>query len=467
VPTESAVVNGVDRASTLAQANFPHVISGAGAGGNYTTIVGVTNLAGSAQTITISFTPKSGGNTTNVTRQLAPNGAVRDTAQNLFSFNASVFQEGWIRVSGTAPLTGFVAYSDSVAGGLAVVLVQETPRTTLLFGHIADLVPWATGIALLNTNSTAATVEVYAMTPDGALIGGADNVATARFTIQPNTKEAKLLSEMVPATQATTRTADGGFVFVRSDVPLFGIELFFTRNLNILSNVAAGTIAPGITFTPPTPPPGPPTLTSASPSRVARGQTLTLFGTNFNTTPGGNQIVFTSTTGTTELTPATATSTSMTVTVPQAAITGPLLVRVSGQPTAALILEVTSSSTTLAQNLVSVSPGTTSANADIYVAPPAGSLNATSVGVSDVGAPSIPFAASSAEIARGQTKMFIVGGVGITQANGSTLSFSGSGINITGTPVFQTVGSTTLLTVRISVDASAAVGPRPRWRAAT
>ena len=71
-------------------------------------------------------------------------------------------------------------------------------------------------------------VEVYAMTPDGVLIGGADNVATARFTIQPNAKEAKLLSEMVPATQAPTRTSDGGFVFVRSNVPLFRIELFFT-----------------------------------------------------------------------------------------------------------------------------------------------------------------------------------------------------------------------------------------------
>jgi hypothetical protein len=458
VPTESAVVNGIDKTSTLTQANFPHVISGTGAGGNYTTVVGVTNLSGSAQTITISFTPKAGGAPLNVNRQLAPNGALRDTAQNIFSFNPSVFQEGWIRVSGTAPLTGFVAYSDSVAGGLAVVLVQDTPRTTLLFAHIADLTPWSTGIALLNTNSTAATVEVYAMTPDGVLIGGADNVATARFTIQPNAKEAKLLSELVPATQ--TRTSDGGFVFVRSNVPLFGIELFFTRNLNILSNVAAGTLAPGITFTPPTPPPGPPTLTSLSPSRVARGQTLTLFGSNFNTTPGGNQIVFTSTSGTTESSPATATSTSMTVAVPQAAITGPVLVRVSGQPTAALILEVTSSSTTLAQNVVNVSPAVTAANSDIYVAPPVGSLNAISLGIYDAGAPSFSFNTSAVEVSRGQTKMLVVAGVGITQANGSTISFSGTGINITGTPAFQTSGSTTLMSVSITVDANAALGPR-------
>src|SRR5262249_6351581 len=150
----------------------------------------------------------------------------------------------------------------------------------------------------------------------------------------------------------------------------------------------------------------------------------------------------------------------MTVAVPQAAISGPVLVRVSGQQTAPLILEVTSSSTTLAQNIVNVSPGATSVNADIYVAPPAGSLNAISVGIYDVGAASLSFNTRAVEVSRGDTKMLVVAGVGITLANGSTISFSGSGINITGTPVFQTSGSTTLMSVRISVDASAAPGPR-------
>jgi hypothetical protein len=47
--------------------------------------------------------------------------------------------------------------------------------------------------------------------------------------------------------------ADDGFVFVRTTngVPIYGIELFFSRDLKVMANVAAGAIDPSITFTPP------------------------------------------------------------------------------------------------------------------------------------------------------------------------------------------------------------------------
>jgi hypothetical protein len=54
---------------------------------------------------------------------------------------------------------------------------------------------------------------------------------------------------LIPQTQ--TRTSDGGFVFVHSDQPLFGIELFFSRDVRILANVSAGRILPGIIYSPP------------------------------------------------------------------------------------------------------------------------------------------------------------------------------------------------------------------------
>src|SRR5262249_1751253 len=75
---------------------------------------------------------------------------------------------------------------------------------------------------------------------------------TARFTLKAGTKRAALLSEFIPQTQQ--RTSDGGFGFVRSSVPLYGTEVFFTQTLTIMSSIATGAIAPGITFTPPPPP---------------------------------------------------------------------------------------------------------------------------------------------------------------------------------------------------------------------
>jgi hypothetical protein len=105
------------------------------------------------------------------------------------------------------------------------------------------LTPWLTGIALLNTNSEAATVEVFAMNPTGSLIG------STTFTLAGGTNSARLLRDLIPQTQ--TRPSDGGFLYVRSSLPIHGIELFFSRNLQVLANVPAGRVAPGITFEPP------------------------------------------------------------------------------------------------------------------------------------------------------------------------------------------------------------------------
>src|SRR6266446_2881754 len=122
------VLNAVDAASTLTVANFPHVISGVGAGGNYTTVIGVTNLTPNAQNVTLTFTPASGA-AQSVTQLVPGSGGIRDTAQNFFNL-PSGFSDGWIKVTGTAPITGFVAYGERVQGGMAIVPVQDAPSTT-------------------------------------------------------------------------------------------------------------------------------------------------------------------------------------------------------------------------------------------------------------------------------------------------------------------------------------------------
>jgi len=243
------ILPSIDSTSTTTELNFPHAISGQLGASTYVTAVGVTNLSTASQDVTIKFTPTT-GNSVSVQRTLRPGGALREPIQQLFSLPAS-FQDGWIQVTGTAPLTGFVAYSDSVAGGVAFSSPQTTGATALFFDHIADLSPWWTGIALLNPGAVDANVEVYAMTPAGTLIGGAGNVPTAKFVLPAKTKVARLLGEMIPATQS--RTSDGGFVFVRTTngVPIFGNELFFLRSGAAFANVAAAPLASGASYTPP------------------------------------------------------------------------------------------------------------------------------------------------------------------------------------------------------------------------
>lgn len=245
-----AVMNAVPPASIQTSLYFPHLVEGILGGANYKSVLGITNLSSNPNEVSITMTSEDGSNARTVTRTIAPNGALRETARSLFTLT-DAFQTGWVRIAGTRSMTGWVAYADSGAGGVAIVPPQSEALTTLLFSHIADLDPWWTGLALLNTNSTAANIEIFALTPRGELIGGAVNIPTARVVLPPNVKIARLLNEWIPQTQS--RTSDGGFVFVRSDVPLYGIELFFTRTLKILSNVAAGRIPPGITYVPPAP----------------------------------------------------------------------------------------------------------------------------------------------------------------------------------------------------------------------
>jgi len=245
-----AAANAVPSASPFTTLHIPHVVDGRLGGANYQSVLSVTNMTASPNAVTITFTSDDGSSVRTIQRTVPGNGAIRDIVRNLFGMT-DVFLNGWIRVTGVSPITGFVAYADTSAGGVTIVAAQADAQTELLFSHIADLPPWWTGLALLNTNSRAANVEVFAMAPNGSLIGGADNVGTARFVLPPGTKTAKLLSEWIPQTQS--RTSDGGFVYIRSDVPIYGIELFFARSLLILSNVAAGRIVPGITYVPPAP----------------------------------------------------------------------------------------------------------------------------------------------------------------------------------------------------------------------
>jgi hypothetical protein len=245
---EWVVVNGVPASTSSNSVNFPHIVDGPqGTSANWRSLVGVTNLSTtSSNDVTISFLSAQTGLPLVPPQQrtLPPNGGIRASARDLLALPPG-FQDGWIQVTSNSglPLTGSVVYAELNAGGAAAVLPQTIAQTDLMFAHIADLVPFATGLALLNTNAVTANIQLWSLRQDGSLIG------TAKFSLAPGNKVAGLLKDWTPQTQ--TRTSDGGFVFVRSDQPLFGIELFFSRDVaRILANVSASRITPG-TYVPP------------------------------------------------------------------------------------------------------------------------------------------------------------------------------------------------------------------------
>jgi hypothetical protein len=228
---------------------FPFAPNGPQGASNWRTFLGISNLSSSAQTVSLTFTPDTGAPVT-IQRNLAAGASVGDTVSSLFEISNATFTAGWIRVTGAAALAGVAAYQDSANGSLAIVPSQSAGSTSLFFGHIASLSPWYTGLALLNTGTTAASVEVYAIEPSGQLVGTA-----ASFSLAAGRRTA-LLSQFVP--EVLQRASDGGWVFVRTtnNVPLLGFELFGHGIAPILANVQGFSLPSGSTFTPP-PPAGP------------------------------------------------------------------------------------------------------------------------------------------------------------------------------------------------------------------
>ncbi|HEV8131992.1 MAG TPA: hypothetical protein VGQ81_12125 [Acidobacteriota bacterium] len=84
-----------------------------------------------------------------------------------------------------------------------------------------------TGLAVLNTSALTANVEVLSLNVDGSLRG------RTKQALKPNQRQSKLLHEWVPAREG----AAGGYILLRSDVPVVASELFGTTNLTALANV--------------------------------------------------------------------------------------------------------------------------------------------------------------------------------------------------------------------------------------
>jgi hypothetical protein len=132
-----------------------------------------------------------------------------------------------------------------------------------------------------------------------------------------------------------------------------------------------------------------------------------------------------------------------------------VFVQAGSQVSGSAILEVLATETTmLPPSPVTVNVAATTTGVDIYVPPPAGSVNATMIGIGDAGT-SISLSGSSVEVTRGQTKQLVLGGTGMNQASGTTVSISGGGITISSVQ-FQS----TFVFVNFSVAATATTGAR-------
>lgn len=160
---------------------------------------------------------------------LAAGGQLRQGARSLFGLGPAPFI-GWLRVSSpSGQLQGSLSFEGTSGGFLASLPLQSRGAREFTLSHIAQTERIFTGITLLNTQDTSSLVSLEVFGRTGRRIG------LAFLELLPGEKAARLLEEWIPG----LGSLEGGFIRVRSSLPIFGFELFGNQNLDFLAAVPA------------------------------------------------------------------------------------------------------------------------------------------------------------------------------------------------------------------------------------
>ena len=93
--------------------------------------------------------------------------------------------------------------------------------------HVAQTAKMFTGVTLLNPFQRVALVSLEVFDQEKNLTG------LSFLELSPREKVARLLNEFLPSLQEQ----GGGFIRIRSNVPIFSFELFGRYSLNFLAAV--------------------------------------------------------------------------------------------------------------------------------------------------------------------------------------------------------------------------------------
>jgi YVTN family beta-propeller protein len=282
---ETIAVAGQQAAAATAYV-LPQFVTGRG----WTSYLSVVNGNGVAQEITLTAYKEDGtqwevpANPKQIS--LAGNASLKTTVGEFFEFPQAQFSAGWIEVrSSLGFVISNIGFGNVDAPSFAMVSAVDAGRATRLnvYSHIAEGGGFFTGLTVVNPNREPATVEFFALRPDGTTIG------RSTFTVGPNQRIGKLFRELLPSTFEQL----GGWAFLRSSQPVVAAALFGSTNGLALANVPAQ--APSADFVPPAQSTAAITGTVHQDVQGAAGVTVTLTGpvTTTKTTDSSGLFAFT------------------------------------------------------------------------------------------------------------------------------------------------------------------------------
>ena len=163
-----------------------------------------------------------------MTRVLEAGEVLREDLEGMFGFAGESILDGWLRVESTSEaIHGAISYSIPALGSIASVASVASGTRSAVFSHIATTFNFFMGVAVLNGGKLVANVQIVAVKQDGTVLG------SFRTTLAPGQRLSRTLTEMIPAAGDQA----GGFILIKSDVPVFLTNVFGNLVSGVLSNV--------------------------------------------------------------------------------------------------------------------------------------------------------------------------------------------------------------------------------------
>jgi hypothetical protein len=224
----SASINSIDVDKFVGITNVysPQFVISSG----FQTLLNLINANQDSQaTVTLTLHASNGDILSGPVVQVLPKNA--QIKGNLWDFfhNDPALQNktGWIEVvSSVDRIVGTVSFTNADNDFLATSELSGTPLSHFIYPLITEDSQFQTGLALLNSGDSAASVELELWGPDGSLDG------FVTIPIAPHAQRVGSLSDLFPGMQPH----QSGNVRIRSNQPLHSFALLYARDLKFLSS---------------------------------------------------------------------------------------------------------------------------------------------------------------------------------------------------------------------------------------
>jgi DNA-binding beta-propeller fold protein YncE len=225
-----SVLNGFPLGAGLNQATslfLPQVAHFAGA----ETFLNLVNMGTDTAMVQLSLHGNTGAlvaGPVNVTLEKAK-GSRRDLASLFGLSTQGELVTGWVRIESNQP--GIVGNAEVRAfngKAMTTIAAQATPSQHFVFSHLVQGFGFSTGLAFLNPGTADALVGVRVYQADGSLSRSMD------LPLRAGERVSRLMDEYFSGFEQA-----GGRVVVTSNQPVFGLEIFYSNDLEIMSAVPA------------------------------------------------------------------------------------------------------------------------------------------------------------------------------------------------------------------------------------